>query len=318
LQDIDTQFVEGSITQNPEAAGSLGYEASYRFQRLDYDDAGDLEDQSAYLRLSYQFTQTLRLFGLVGADNDFEDQGSSSLDEFRWETGFATEFTATDTLEAAIGERFYGTTWRAAWNRQLDSQRYRISYSEEPANNDLLELRTLRSGEDPDGLDPGDAGAGRPGVDDRYIRDRFDAIAIFELPRSFLTINGYWEKQNRDNDNLVADGFTGSLTGDETFWGVESDFTWAVGNRTSANFGFYYRNRDSDRFNPDGTPARSTEDDLYRVSAGLDYTLGVKTSVSLTVRYDDRDGDDNTADYDQLGGIIEIRRSFGDPLVQQP
>jgi uncharacterized protein (PEP-CTERM system associated) len=155
-------------------------------------------------------------------------------------------------------------------------------------------------------------------VDDRYIRDRLDLIAEFEFARSFLSIEGYWEKQNRENSNLVNDEFVGSLTGDETFWGVESGFTWQVGDRTSANLAFFYRNRDSDRFNPDGTSAGSTEDDLYRFSAGLDYILGVKTSVSLTVRYDNRDGSGGDDDeYDQFGGILEIKRSFGDLQLQQ-
>jgi hypothetical protein len=318
IQDIDTQYAEVAITQSPGAVGSLGYEARYIFQRFDYDESGDLEDQSAYLRLSYQYTQSLRLFGLVGADNDFEDQGSSALDEFRWETGFATEIGSADTFEAAIGERFYGTTWRAAWNRIRENQRYRIQYSEEPANADLLQREALRRGEDPDGLDPADDEAGRPGVDDRYIRDRLDLIAEFEFARSFLSIEGYWEKQNRENSNLVNDEFVGSLTGDETFWGVESGFTWQVGDRTAANLAFFYRNRDSDRFNPDGTSAGSTEDDLYRFSAGLDYILGVKTSVSLTVRYDNRDGSGGDDDeYDQFGGILEIKRSFGDLQLQQ-
>jgi len=318
LQDIDTQYAEVAINQTPGAVGSLGYEANYIYQRFDYDEAGDLEDQTAFLRLSYQYSESLRLFGLVGADNDFEDPGSSALDEFRWETGFATEIGSGDTFEAAIGERFYGTTWRAAWNRIRENQRYRIRYTEEPANADILQREALRRGEDPDGLDPANDEAGRPGRDDRYIRNRLDLIAEFEFSRSVLSLEGYWEKQNRENSNLIEDDFVGSLTGDETFWGVDGGFTWALGNRTSANVGFFYRNRDSDRFNPDGTSAGSTEDDLYQVSAGLDYSLGIKTALSLTVRYDNRDGSGgDTADYDQLGGIIEISRSFGDLQLQQ-
>ena len=125
IQDIDTQYVEASITQEPGAIGTIGHEARYIFQRFDYDEAGDIEDQSAFLRLSYQWSESLRIFGLVGADNDFEEEGSSALDEFRWETGFATELGPSDTLEAAVGERFYGTTWRATWNRIRENIRAR-------------------------------------------------------------------------------------------------------------------------------------------------------------------------------------------------
>ena len=313
LQDIDTQYAEVSITQDPQAIGSIGHEARYVFQRFDYDQSGDIEDQSAFLRLFYQWSQSLRLLGLVGADNDFEEPGSSSLDQFRWELGFATELGPSDTLEAAIGERFFGTTWRATWNRIRENQRYRINYREEPANTDFLSARSLRSGDDPDGLDPPPIDDTRPGINDRFILRRLDALAQFDLPRSSLFFDAFWEKRDRENDNAVSDeNPTGSQTGDEELWGFSGRFNYQLGNRTTARAGAFFRNRDTDRFDAGGDAAGSTDDDLYRITAGLDYELGVKTALALTVLYEERDFSGDGADYDQFGGLIEIIRRFGD------
>ena len=312
LQDVDTQIASIAVGADPQSVGKFGYELSYLFQRLDYDDTGDVEDQNALLRIGFQYNPSLQVFGLAGLDNDLEDAGSSSLDEFRWETGFATEF-ASNRIEAAVGERYFGTTLRFEWENIGDSQRYRVTYEETPSNSDFLTVRSLESPSPDDPLSPPDSTSGCPGVDDRFILERFDAGAFFDLFKSQLALEAFWENRSRNAENRLDDPDTVTEVGDEEEWGVSVSFGWQVGSKTTLGLTGSFRNREEERFDDTGASIGDSDDDLYSISGDITYALGQKTDLNLVVLYEERDfGGDSLRDYDQLGGLLQVVRRFGE------
>jgi uncharacterized protein (PEP-CTERM system associated) len=169
-------------------------------------------------------------------------------------------------------------------------------------------------GDDPPPLPPpDDADIDRPGNPTRYVRKRFDADAAWMLSRSTLTLNAFWE--DREDQVLVTDLDTEtSSVDDETFYGVNGDFSWELGTRTVARVGASWRRREVNDFTDfePGEPVTASEDDLYTLDAGLDYLLGLRTTLGLATGFRSREGatSDNSGDYDEFWASVHLVRTF--------
>lgn len=106
------------------------------------DDANTTRFDQATLELGYQLTPFLRLLALGGLENDFRPDGTTDrLGEEFWNAGFRWA-SATNTLEARVGRRFFGTSYfvRAAHRgRVLDAS---VDYREEPSTQGLNSLNS--------------------------------------------------------------------------------------------------------------------------------------------------------------------------------
>ncbi len=309
IQDIDTIDGAAYLRSQDESPRPLRYELAYEYESVDYETSGELVQQSTWLRLGYQTTPAWQVFGLVGLDSDFQDPEDDSLNEGRWETGVAMA-TETTMLEAAVGHRYFGTTWRMLGELVEEDVRYRLSYDETPTTTDLTELRRLPAGvpgQEQPPLPPGSQ-LGRTGSGNFYLYKRADASVLRELYRSRATLGLFWERRE---DNMAFDPDTAQVQNldDETAWGVYTDLGWDIGALTTASLNAAWENREYNNTLDDTAPA--FEDDNLYLRMGVARELGLRTSASLYTGWSSRDRKDgSSADYDEYWVSVELVRTF--------
>jgi hypothetical protein len=313
-EDLDTLEGRVSLRTAEDATARVSYDLGYEFDRLDYEDTGEVEQQSASLRLGYRLTEGFQVFGAGRLESDFEDGNDSSLSEFGWEAGF-TASSALTRLEASGGQRYFGTTWRLALSRTGEDSTYRISYSETPNTSDRsLRQRALeQAGDGPVGEEPDD-GIDRFGSPRRFLQKRASATATWRLSRSSFSLRGFWD-QREDQREFNAESPTPVDIDDEESFGGSARFSINLGERTTAGLAAAWRRREVMR---EVTPGEteSNDDDLTSLNLNVDYRLGERTSLGFSSSWQQRDGaaDDTIAtgsgEYDEFQASVRLARSF--------
>ncbi len=310
IQDAQRQNARVVVRQQEEAVAQLDYELVWNFEQIDYDETPQkVELQELYLQLGYRLLPELRLTVLGGLDSDFRDPSDSSLSEARWEVGFDLEL-ADNVVSAGVGERFFGTSYRAAWTREVENRRFRLSYSELPTTTDLLSFRQIPSGDpDADPLAP-DAVIDRPGTVARFIRRRFDATFEWIGFKSSFQIQALWDE--REDVTPGDPARPGSQTPDETSYGVGIEYRYSLGQRTTLTSNALWREREyAVADDIAGLTFRVEDDRLIRLFARLDYELGQRTSAGFQLRFDRREGtSEGLQDYDQFLVLLDLVRKF--------
>lgn len=311
IQDVDTLNGGVSLHSVLESAARLTYELAYEYERLDYEESGDATQQSTWLQLGYRIRPEFQVFVLGGLDSDFEEIDDSSLNQGRWEIGFNTA-SATNVFEAAVGHRYFGSTWRVNFLRERGNATYTLSYDETPTTTDLTDIREIPvypPSPNPPPLPP-DSDLGQPGSPDRYLLKRADAAARWELHRSALLIDVFWERQE---DRIAIDPLLAQPEDaeDERSYGAGIDWAWFVGPKSEAGITLSWVNRE---YIDDDDPISSFtgEDDQSAITLRFDHELGPRTLLGFALGYDNREvseGDEN--DYDEYWGRIGIVRMFG-------
>ncbi len=317
-QDVDTFSGRAALHSAARSQAVTTYELAYEYSSLDYEISDKSVIQTAYLRLGYRVDRSTEVFVLGGLDNDLEDPTDDSLKEGRWEVGVATEFGA-QRLSAALGERYFGTTYAFDWELTSGESSYGISYSEAPSVSDLMALEEIPVGAPVEpGVPPPDAGIDRPGDPTRYILKRADIDASWALSRSRLYLNLFWE--DREDQVLVSDDvlLLDNLE-NSTSYGVEAGFSWEVGSRTEASISGTWASRDYNALLDPGCDVETDpscevingDDTLMTLEGQIDYALGQRTRLGFTMGLQRRDdASTGLTDYDELWAMLQLARDF--------
>ncbi|RMF99168.1 MAG: TIGR03016 family PEP-CTERM system-associated outer membrane protein [Gammaproteobacteria bacterium] len=310
IQDAKRQNAHVAIQQQQEAVAVLDYELVWNFEQIDYEQTPQqVEVQELYLRLGYHVLPELRLTALGGLDSDFRDPSDSSLSESRWEVGMDVELV-DNVLSLGVGRRFFGTSYRASWTREVENTRFQLSYSELPTTTDLLSFRQIPSGNpDAEPLPP-DAVIDRPGDVGRFIRRRFDASFEWTGYKSAIEIQALWDQ--REDVTPIDPARPGSQRPDETSYGAGIEYRYLLGQRTTLTANALWRNREyAIADDTAGLTFRAEDDTLLRLFARLDYQLGQRTAAGLQLRFDRRDGTSGgLQDYEQFLVLVDLVRKF--------
>jgi uncharacterized protein (PEP-CTERM system associated) len=164
-QDVDSQRVSLELASDQSTGDSLTYRIQYAYWLLDYETSGDIRDQGITFTLRQEINENFGLVGLVGSESDFRDPRDGSLSQSQWEVG--SDYSDGGLyLLAAVGERYFGTTFRLSASQQISSWQFTASYSEAPGTTESIRLTELSKDSDvepfpeapPPGLDePGSA-----------------------------------------------------------------------------------------------------------------------------------------------------------------
>lgn len=305
LQDVETRRGLFSLRSDSQTASTFSWELKYTNNQILYDFSPDVEIQAATAMMGYKLGSDFRLTALGGADSDYADPTDTSLSESRWEVGLDAEFN-DNVITAAFGSRFFGNTYRFSWNRDQANRTLRVSYREDPSTTELLILQ--RAAPEEGVPTPPDSELGRPGSATRFIFRRADAGSQWRLFRSTVDINLFWEqRENIPTENPLAD--PAELAGDEGAYGGGLEFRWELGTKTIASFGGDWQRREVARVNSTVPDDPADEFDLLGVSAGIDYKLGQKTSVSVKTSYQSRAGASSSiSEYKQFMVDLRITR----------
>jgi uncharacterized protein (PEP-CTERM system associated) len=139
----------GAIFENDVAsdATSNAFNASLnsgtRFEDLSWGLAYSIRDvnnrdsnvsdstfESATASLGYVLTRTFRVFGTVGQEwNDYVS--ATDTDGSSWSAGFGWSPSRRTSLEASIGERFFGDTYSVTARHRTRTSNWNLSYAED-------------------------------------------------------------------------------------------------------------------------------------------------------------------------------------------
>ena len=202
----------------------LGWDTDYFYRRVDFDDAPEFEYQKAQLQLTWQVGSRTELIAAGGRESDVDkDPSLGNLGSSFWNVGFSWNPTSRDSLEARVGNRFYGTSYDLQYQRTGSRGFVAVSYTEEPV--------TANGQQFDDRVQEDNALGGTPRLDPEvFLRKRLTAEMEYELAKTDLSLGVFRDK--RDYEEIEG----ASNQGNSTYWGILATATWAMSPRMDLIF----------------------------------------------------------------------------------
>ena len=264
---------------------------SYDHTRSEYESSPPWEYQRASANIGYWVTGTTRLFVEGGSETDPDNLFEPNLDEQFWEAGF--QFTPNQRFdtEAAIGERYYGTSIRASANYTMRRGTMSFDYNETPATD-----AQLPTGRRPiDDVDNLDGSLDEPGRSNRFLRRRLNWSMHMELAKSNLNFRVFAERRE---DRISGDGVP---LEDEQYGGFSVRWSWDVGVNTTLGIGGDYTNRDATR----------SKDELRRLQLDFAYKMSQRLTIRAEFIRSMQEGKDDTSfDYVENQARLLLNTEF--------
>ncbi len=293
LTDDLTQQEAGLLIASVQNDTRLGWELSYDRDEVDYDLTPDAVFETAAAELEYRATPQFALLARGGLETDLEsDLTDGNLDADFWEGGFRYAPGPRTSVEAAVGERFFGTAYRARAAFEGRAVRLAASYDESPDTSGRAQLRV------PFVLDPSPVLGGAPIVritPEIYLGKSFAGDLVWAIGRSEFQLTAFSERRE----------YLGTQDVDQNR-GAASEFRWRMGPRTTLRV-----SADWERI-----AYRATErsDDLYIAALGIERRVGPRSRASLSFQHSGRNTDDAAAalfEYEENAVTLDFRYDFG-------
>jgi hypothetical protein len=153
-----------------------------------------------------------------------EDPSIGGFDESFWSVGMEWNPDELQSLSLSVGDRYYGTSYAAAYSRRGSRGSFELSYSEDPTT------AGLQLGND--GIfQPGQRPGGSATLDTRvFLSKRFQATARYELVRSVITARAYSDRRTYEDGSGDTEDVMGATLGYDwnfaprTRLGLNADF----------------------------------------------------------------------------------------------
>jgi uncharacterized protein (PEP-CTERM system associated) len=109
---------------------NLSWGLNYSIRKAENQDADDTTFESASAQLGYALTRKFRVFGTVGQDwNDYIS--STGTDGSSYSVGIGWSPTRRTSVEASVGERYFGKTFSFSGSHRTRLSRWTVRYSED-------------------------------------------------------------------------------------------------------------------------------------------------------------------------------------------
>ena len=267
VQDSDTNSVEAALGSRQGRPG-LSWRFSGSYSLTEFETARDFEYARAALDVGYPVGLRTRVTATVGSESDVAtDPTKGGLDETFWYVGVAWNPTQLQSLEARVGDRYYGTAAEFRWTRRGTRGDLSLEYTETPTNSNLrlLEGDGVFSGGRP----------GLPGLDTAtYLSKRLSFRATYNLTRTQLAARLYKERRDRQGTDPLA-------RPDDDVMGLVLSADWDAAARTKVNVSARYEDREIQ-----GTNLSS---DYTELSAGVRRDIGRNLFGQFRVTHVTRD-----------------------------
>jgi uncharacterized protein (PEP-CTERM system associated) len=313
----------------------LSWGLSYSLRQLDSSGtAGNSTFERASATLGYTLTRKFRVFGTYGEEwNDF--LSASEADGSFYSIGFGWSPTRRTSVEASVGERYFGRTFSFSGNYRTRASNWRVSYSEDVS--DVSQQLLQDSGrifwvcdgrliETPD-LNPpsGRTNCDGPftgaqvalGLSSRFPLSDFIAAGLLNIS----VANGVFVIKSLNAGVSWSKGRLGlglsaydtkriyqAITGAEDHsQGVTGTVSYRLDAQTDANSSLSLsRNTSSAALL--SSPAR--DDDLLSLSLGLNRRYSKDLSGALTFRHTQRDSNAVNSDYEENSLAASVNMRF--------
>jgi hypothetical protein len=264
LEDSDTNAVSAELG-SPAAARGFSWRASGGYTLTEFDEADEFEYARVAFDVGVPVGYRTRLTAQVGEESDIgEDTTAGGLDSTFWFVGILWEPSDLQSLEARVGERFFGTAYEVHWRRRGSRGEVGLDYTEEPTTSSgvLSSEGAFVPGSRPN--------AG--GLDNRvFLQKRLSALATYELVRSSIEARIYSDRRE----------FQDVGGGTESRYGVVLSYDWDFAPRTrlGATARWEQRDLESDRQDDEGGFGVSVTRELSRtLSAVLSFDHYLRNS----------------------------------------
>lgn len=318
LQDSDYQTLQSDWT-GPDKAHGLTWAVHHEYEKYDYDFSPSAERQLAELSLILEMDGGWAPFVSGGMESDIHDRTSASLEDGIWRAGLRRK-TERTFFEAYAGERSFGSSWGASFQRQYTARSgdiLRLSYSETPRTNEdlsgtLSQPVAPAAGTQPDGtaspeppapviptpVVPPDANG--PGTGRYYLDKRAEFLLAKAFSRNSVSLNVFYSDEETLDQGPAQDSDDTRQAGASLVW------VYNIGVRTRSTVdGYYARRRFSRVLGPEDS------DDLVRTRLTLTYQLGARTDINGWVAREERSGSDiGTNNYTENQVGLAIGRTF--------
>lgn len=295
-----------SINSNEGAAAlSWGLQADY--SEVEYEETDALAAQSnelssAQINLGYQFNRYWQINGFYGEeDNDFVSLSDENDGEF-WDVGFRWTPNSRTTIDLGSGERFFGTTPRAAISHSYRRSTFTADYSRGVVNDrDIRSFGGVRSqaGDPLRPLDPVtglplDVGGNQASLTTSPIIDeRFSLGYTYQFRRARLSLNASHSEQTRTEDEV-----------EQTFQRYSISVSRNLSRVLSLNGALRYSKNE-------GSSGESSfgSGDNETLSANLGVTKPINTNMDLSFnyRYTSRQADTSFNEYDENSVTLTLQ-----------
>jgi hypothetical protein len=216
LRDSDTHAVHAALG-SPQARRGFSWRASGSRETTDFEVSAGFKYSRAALELGMPIGLRSRLTATGGRESDVAaDPTKGGLDSTYWYVGYAWEPSELESLEARVGDRYFGTAWELRWIRRGSQGELSLDYNEEP---------TTSAGVlgDSSMFEPGYRPIGIARLDTRvFLRKRLSARASYRFVRSTLAARLYSDRREYED----------SLDGTEKYHGAAVSFDWDLATRT--------------------------------------------------------------------------------------
>lgn len=270
----------------------LGWETDYFYRRVEFDEAPEFEYQKAQLQLTWQVGSRTELIAAGGRESEVDkDPSEGNLGSNFWNVGFSWNPTSRDSLEARVGDRFYGTSYELQYQRTGSRGLIAVSYTEDPV--------TANGAQFDDRVQQDTGSGGTPRLDPEvFLRKRLAAEMEYALAKTDLSLSVFRDKREYEEIASVSD------QGDETYWGILAMATWAVSPRMDLIF-----RANLEREELAGEGSEGGDDDLGDFRLELRRELRPNMALSVSAGHYFRNSDDSF-DYTDNSGQVSLEVAF--------
>jgi len=288
--DSNSYLVE---LQDQSDANKINWNLSYIKERIQFEDANVEDDIEIYgAELGYRISPFLTLLGdygyedyNFGADSSGQLEGrdmEQDIDGDFWKAGFRWVPNANNTFEFKYGDREFGSTREALWQRVGGKLEVEVRYNEELTDQTRDLLSSTRLGR------PNDSFARSNGLGltaDAFDKEELDLVALYKVSRSTYTFTAFQEERN----------FITSDEGDEEIYGFGLAWGWQFTGKSIFTLGFNWDTRDEDSTATD----QGGDDERYLYEARIDTQFTPRTIGFAAYEREDRSADNSNNDFEE-------------------
>lgn len=316
----------------------LSWGLNYSLRKADNSDGADNTTfERATLSLGYALSRKFRVFGTVGEEwNDYV--GASDIDGSSYSVGFGWVPTRRVSLEASVGERYFGRTFSFSGNYRTRSTSWYARYSEDVS--DITQQLLQDSGrifwicgpnifETPDFTPPtGQTGCQGPysGLSIAYILAQLgiqvDPAQLVALGLADIALaNGVYVLKSMNAGVSWSRGRTGLgisvfdttreyqlISGaEDRTQGITGTLSYRLTPQSTANGSLSYTRNTA---NSALLSAADREDDTLSLNLGLNRQFGKDLGGALNFRHTQRDSNTANADFDENSVTASVNMRF--------
>lgn len=297
---------------------SWGFHYTYREARN--RRFADSTFERAYASLGYALTRKFRVFGTVG-DEWNEYLSVNETDGSSWSAGFGWSPGRRTSLEASVGERFFGNTYNVSARHRTRASNWNVSYLEDLSDTSLFLLTTgtvydYRCGN----IEFQNWPYSTPPAPDCTIQGVGETGLLFDLQNGVFVSKvlraGVGWGTGKLRYSLDAYDSTREfqlIDSEDRTQGVTAAATYQMAPRTSVNTSlgrvrYEVSSTSSSRILAPIPGRRERDDDIYRLIVGVSHQFDSRTSGTLTYQHQFRDSDVVGADFteNRITGMLNM------------